>query len=100
MPLGIYTGTYWNPGYKGLTVDIKDGKLFIDASDRSMGSLVFNHVREQTEYIAELRHYQSGCSDGLIPARFLFHNDKAIKLGIELQYGEEFIWFDRVEEEV
>ncbi|KAI0906517.1 beta-lactamase/transpeptidase-like protein [Ustulina deusta] len=97
MPLSAYTGEYWNPGYHGMTVDIKDNKLFIDANDRSFGfSLVFDHVREQTEYIAHLSDYHAG-GDDLVAAKFMFHNDRAIKMGLELQ-ADEFIWFDRVEE--
>ncbi|KAI0539410.1 beta-lactamase family protein [Xylaria digitata] len=97
MPLSAYTGEYWNPGYKGLTVDIKDSKLFIDATDRSFGfSLVFDHVRDETEYIAHLRDFQAGL-EVLVPVKFMFENDKAIKLGIEFE-SPLFIWFDRVEE--
>ncbi|KAI1426374.1 beta-lactamase family protein [Xylaria sp. FL1777] len=97
MPLSAYTGDYWNPGYHGITVDIKDNKLFIDAGDRSMGFLlVLDHVREQTEYIAHMSDFQAG-GDDLIAARFTFHNDKTVKVGLELQ-GDELIWFDRVQE--
>ncbi|KAI1295132.1 beta-lactamase family protein [Xylaria venustula] len=97
MPLSAYTGEYWNPGYHGMTVAIKDGKLFIDASDRSMGfSLVFDHIREQTEYVARLRDFQE-CVDDLVAAKFMFHNDRTVKMGLQLM-DDEFIWFDRVEE--
>ncbi|KAI1165385.1 beta-lactamase family protein [Nemania serpens] len=97
MPLSAYTGEYWNPGYRGMTVAAKDNKLYIDARDRSMGySLVFDHVRGQTEYIAHLSPFQDG-GDELLAAEFRFQNDKVIKMGIELE-ADELIWFDRVEE--
>ncbi|TGJ87123.1 hypothetical protein E0Z10_g1660 [Xylaria hypoxylon] len=97
MPLSVYTGEYWNPGYRGMTVNIKDKKLFIDATDRSMGyTLVFDHVREQTEYIAHLSGFQAA-SDYLVPAKFMFENDRTTKLGLELE-DNGFVWFDRVEE--
>ncbi|GAP92347.1 putative beta-lactamase family protein [Rosellinia necatrix] len=99
MPLSAYTGEYWSPGYHGMIVTIKDDKLFVDATDRSMGyTLVFEHVRDQTEYITHLSEFFAG-SDDLIPARFMFHNDRAVKLGLELETQlDDFIWFDRVEE--
>ncbi|KAI0454433.1 beta-lactamase family protein [Xylaria acuta] len=98
MPLGAYTGEYWNPGYKGMTVNVKDGKLFVDASDRSMGFfLVFDHVCEQTEYIMHCSNFQSGESC-LMAAKFMFRNDKAIKMGLEFA-DDVFTWFDRVEED-
>ncbi|KAI8955948.1 beta-lactamase family protein [Xylaria longipes] len=94
MPLSAYTGEYWNPGYKGMNVDVKDGKLFIDASDRSMGYfLTFDHVRDQTEYIMKCCNFPSGESC-LMAAKFVFQNDTAIKMGLEFE-GDEFIWFDR-----
>ncbi|KAJ8113073.1 hypothetical protein ONZ43_g5236 [Nemania bipapillata] len=97
MPLSAYTGEYWNPGYHGMTVAIKDNKLFIDATDRSMGySLLLDHVRGQTEYIAHLSDFFEG-GDILVPAEFRFRNDRAIKMGLELE-DDEFIWFDRVED--
>ncbi|KAF2964176.1 hypothetical protein GQX73_g9404 [Xylaria multiplex] len=97
MPLSAYVGEYWNPGYKGLTVGIKDNKLFIDATDRSFGfSLAFDHVRDETEYIAHLSDLKPG-PEALIPAKFMFENDRAIKLGVEFD-GPPLIWFDRVEE--
>ncbi|KAI0861475.1 beta-lactamase family protein [Xylaria cubensis] len=95
MPLSAYTGEYWNPGYKGVTVEVKDGKLFIDGSDRSMGFLLsFDHARGQTEYIGNCSSFFSGDSY-LIEAKFMFLNDRAIKVGLQLD-GEIFIWFDRV----
>ncbi|KAI0401165.1 beta-lactamase family protein [Xylaria palmicola] len=100
MPLGAYVGEYWNPGYKGMTVGIKGDKLSVDATDRSAGGfgLVFNHIREQTEYIAHLRLFQDS-DDDLVAARFMFENDRAIKMGLELEPElDGFIWFDRVEE--
>ncbi|KAI1128189.1 beta-lactamase family protein [Nemania abortiva] len=98
-PLSAYTGKYWNTGYRGMTVAVKDNKLFIDANDRSMGyTLLFDHVRGQTEYIAHLSAFQSG-GDELIKAEFRFQNDRVVKMGLELEARiDEFIWFDRVED--
>ncbi|KAJ9264739.1 hypothetical protein DTO195F2_2190 [Paecilomyces variotii] len=54
-PLDAYTGEYWNKGYRLFTVEVKDGKLFIDATDRSMGfTLTLEHICDQTKYIAHM----------------------------------------------
>jgi hypothetical protein len=100
MPLSAYIGEYWNPGYHGLTVQIKNDKLFIDATDRSMGfTLTFDHVCEQTKYIAHLSDYPEGGDDPL-KAEFKFENDRTVKIGLHLEIElEELIWFDRVQED-
>lgn len=100
LPLSAYTGGYWNPGYHGLTVQIKNDKLFIDATDRSMGfTLTFDHVCEQTKYIAHLSDFLEGGDDPL-RAEFRLENDRAVKMGLHLEIElEELIWFDRVQED-
>ena len=100
-PLGLYTGIYQNVGYHDMVVEIKDNKLYIDASDRSMGFYVtFEHVADQTKYIAWQSDYWEG---GQEPSRAEFDfgtdrrdTDKACRVGISLD-TEELVWFDRVE---
>ncbi|KAJ4209590.1 hypothetical protein NW759_013444 [Fusarium solani] len=95
-PLGQYTGYYWNAGYHGMKVEIKDDALFINATDRSMAfTLVFEHQRDQTKYIAHLSDLWEG-GDDLIPAEFVFDGDKAVKMGLDLEplIGDK-IWFER-----
>lgn len=96
-PLGAYTGEYSNAGYHGLTVQIKNDKLFVDATDRSMGfTLVFDHVCEQTKYIAHLSDFLEG-GDEPLRAEFFFEEDRAVKMGLHFESDlEELIWFDRV----
>ncbi|KAL2211017.1 beta-lactamase/transpeptidase-like protein [Sarocladium strictum] len=53
LPLDLYTGNYWNAGYRGLTVQIQEDHLFIDANDRSLPlELVITHVSDNTSFIA------------------------------------------------
>jgi hypothetical protein len=96
QPLDVYTGEYSHPGYHTLTVQIKDDKLFIDATDRSMGfTLTFEHVGEQTRYIAHLEDCLEG-GDDLVAAQFIFANDKAIRMGLQLEISLiEMIWFEK-----
>jgi hypothetical protein len=95
LPLSTYTGEYWNVGYHGLVVQIKNDKLFIDASDRSMGfTLVFDHVCGQTKYVAQLGFCFDENEDDFIKAEFGFENDRAVKLGLGFEEElEELIWF-------
>lgn len=43
--LAAYTGRYWNEGSHGMTVQIMEGKLFVDATERSFP---FTHVRPRS----------------------------------------------------
>ena len=98
-PLELYTGAYWNEGYRGLTVEVREGKLFVDASDRSMGfTLTFEHVCGQTKFVAHLSDWTEG-GDGPCKAEFVLSGGKAVRMGIELEEEiEELILFDRVGE--
>ncbi|KAF3069829.1 Protein flp [Daldinia childiae] len=99
-PLSAYVGKYWNPGYHTITVQIKDEKLFIDATDRSFRSTItFDHVSDQTKYTARLCSiYEDG--DELLKAEFVFGGGRAIRLGIDYQdILNELIWFEFMPEE-
>lgn len=97
IPLSAYVGEYWNAGYHGMTVQVKDGGLFIDCSDRSMPfTLTFEHFYGQTKYIARMRDYFEGC-EGPFRAEFRFENDRVVKMGLHLEdYIKELIWFDKI----
>lgn len=95
-PLELYTGKYWNVGYRGMEVQIKDGELFIDATDRSMGfTLRFAHVRDQTRYTAYLTDAVEGGDDPL-EAEFVFEEGRVMRMGLQLEQAlPGLIWFDR-----
>lgn len=95
-PLEAYVGDYWNPGYRNMTVQIKDEQLFVDATDRSMGfTLTFHHVKGQTEYTAMLTD-EVELTDEPVDAEFVFKDGKAIKMGLDLEPAiKELIWFER-----
>lgn len=99
MPLCVYTGEYWNPGYHGMTVQIKDDKLFINAEERSFGfTVTFDHVCQQSKYIAHLSGILDG-GDEPLQAEFRFNNDRVVRMGVYLEDKlEDLIWFDKVEE--
>ncbi|KAH8705639.1 beta-lactamase family protein [Talaromyces proteolyticus] len=93
-PLPTYVGNYSNPGYHEMNVQVKDGKLFIDATDRSMGfTLTFEHVANQTEYIAHISDWQEG-GDDPVKARFVFEGKEVVKMGLDLEEDlDDLIWF-------
>lgn len=97
-PTSAYTGLYSHPSYHELRVEIKDGTLFADASDRSFGfTLTFHHVCNQDTFIARLRT-PFDSDDVPIKAGFKLSNGKAVSVGIHLEERiEEYIWFDRIE---
>ncbi|KAI2782719.1 beta-lactamase/transpeptidase-like protein [Daldinia loculata] len=95
MPLSAYVGKYWNPGYHTLAVQIKDEKLFIDATDRSSRcTITFDHVSDQTKYTAHLCDiYEEG--DEPLRAEFVFGGGRAIRLGLDYEeILNGLIWFE------
>ncbi|EEP80003.1 predicted protein [Uncinocarpus reesii 1704] len=98
-PLSTYLGTYWHPGYHTLVLQIENDKLFIDATDRSMGfSLTFDHVHGQTKYTAHMSDFLEG-GDVPLDAEFIFEGEKVVKMGLSLdQQLKEMIWFERLEQ--
>ncbi|KYK54824.1 beta-lactamase family protein [Drechmeria coniospora] len=97
LPLSVYKGEYWNPGYRHFQVGEKGGVLFVDANDRSMAfCLTFEHICDQTKYIAYMK---AGTERKGIPtkAEFILENGIAVRLGLQLEeFLKEYIWFDRV----
>ncbi|KAM0717832.1 hypothetical protein Q7P37_006164 [Cladosporium fusiforme] len=98
LPLEAYTGTYTNAGYHEMVVTVKDGELFVDATERSSGGffLRFEHVCQQRKYIAHLASgYEGG--DELLAAEFELEDDRAVSMGVHLEVElEELIWFKRI----
>ncbi|PYH82735.1 beta-lactamase/transpeptidase-like protein [Aspergillus uvarum CBS 121591] len=99
LPLSAYTGQYKNLGYHELLVEANEDRLFVDATDRSFGFvLTFNHVGEQSKYIARLKDYLDGFEIS-IAAEFALEDGKAVSLGLGLEEEmEDLVWFAKVEE--
>lgn len=93
-----YTGTYSNVGYKDMVVEIKDDRLYIDATDRTMGFyLHLEHFKDQDKYIAHSEDYYDGAKGKLaVKFRFEGNNDRPASMGVDLEEGVgDYIWFDR-----
>lgn len=98
LPLGAYTGTYTSRGYHEMVVTVKDGELFVDATDRTSGGFVvhFEHVGQQTKFIARLTLMLEG-DDDCTAAEFKLEGERAVSMGLHLEAElEELIWFDKV----
>lgn len=105
MPLTAYTGHYWNPGYRGMRVEVRSGHLFIDATDRAFPiELTLEHMEGQTLYRLRIRSGEAmggmAFEDPDGRAEFRFDNDRAVRMGLRVAGDlEEPIWFDRVGDE-
>jgi hypothetical protein len=99
IPLTAYVGKYWHPGYHSMNLQIQDGKLFIDATDRSMGfTLTFEHSSDPTRWTAYLCDMFEGGEDP-VRAKFVLEDGRATKMGLDLEpVLKEFIWFDVVKD--
>lgn len=97
--LESYVGVYHSAGYGDVEVQLKDGKLFIDANDRSFGfTLTLVHVCDQTKFAANLVCGEEfGSEDcGYMKAEFEIEDDRVTKLGIDFEEDiGEYIWFTR-----
>ncbi|CAK4030842.1 Hypothetical predicted protein [Lecanosticta acicola] len=99
MPLNAYTGSYFNAGYHGLVVQVQGEKLFIDASDRSMGfTLTLEHMCSGKTFLAHLQDAADPTDTDQLKAEFQCEGDRALKMGLHLEADlDDLIWFDRVD---
>lgn len=94
-----YVGRYWNVGYHEMAVEIREGKLFVDASDRSMGFyLRLEHVCDQTKFIGHLEDCYDGTKEE-VPVQFKIEYGKVVSFGMkdEATY-DEYVWYERMEQ--
>ncbi|KAF4992504.1 hypothetical protein FDECE_13693 [Fusarium decemcellulare] len=98
VPLSAYTGDYWSAGYRGMKVEVKDGKLFMDCFERSGPfTLTLDHVCGGNKFVAHLFNSLDGFT---VPfsAEFKLENGKAVSMGLDFEEDlDGLIWFDRVE---
>lgn len=99
LALSTYTGEYWNGGYKGIKVTQKQGRLFVDARDRSVGfTLEFRHICNQAKYIAYMVETSEQDVRAPLKAEFVLEGEKAVQLGLTLEDAwDGYVWFKRVD---
>lgn len=103
MPLATYVGDYWNVGYKGMVVRIKDDHLYIDASDRTMAfALDLEHISNNTNFIGTIYDMLAAREEvDKIKVEFRFGaENKVARMGIDQESSLEgqLIWYDKVQE--
>ena len=114
--LDAFVGNYVHPGYGTFKVEVPDGDLYIDATDRGFPcTFTFEHMRtwqDANEQGSPIRSSMvanlvptRGSPDEYLPAQFVFgalgesgESVRATKMAILLEDtlpDEEMIWFDR-----
>ncbi|KAM0470647.1 hypothetical protein ACHAP7_009444 [Fusarium lateritium] len=97
LELVLYTGNYWNPGYRNMKVEIKIDQLFIDATDRSLGFTAYlQHQGEGLRFDAHVRDaFDIGAE--ILRTEFVIDNGTVARMGMDLEpLVNDLIWFDRV----
>ncbi|KAM0310955.1 hypothetical protein ACHAPQ_012440 [Fusarium lateritium] len=97
LELVSYTGNYWNPGYRSMKVEIKTDRLFIDATDRSLGFTAYlQHQEDGLRFDAHVRDaFDTGAE--ILRTEFVVDNRAVVRMGIDLEpLVNDLIWFDRV----
>jgi hypothetical protein len=96
-------GRYFNAGYKGLVLEVKDGKLVADGSDRGFPwVMTFSHLTGP-RFVAALRDvWGAGTYTEKMKAEFRFGGDgkvEAVGVAMEPRMEDHLIWFDLVRNE-
>ncbi|KAM0351085.1 hypothetical protein ACHAPU_002867 [Fusarium lateritium] len=99
LPLVAYTDSYWNAGYKNMTVEIKDEQLFIDATDRSLGFTArLKHKRDGAMFDAHVKDAFETSAE-VLDIQFVIGDGKVLRMGMDLEpVINDLIWFDKVED--
>ncbi|KAH0394044.1 beta-lactamase/transpeptidase-like protein, partial [Aureobasidium melanogenum] len=100
IPIEAYLGRYHNRGYRDVTVQEKDGLLFIDGRDRSMPfTMLLEHVSDDTVFRGYLA---DDTGEDVVPVRFLCNPEGQVStIGMVLEPAldnDYFIWFTRTPE--
>ena len=91
-------GSYHNVGYKGLVLEMKDGKLVADYSDRCFPyMLAFEHLTGN-KFTVEMHGVWQGKLYDTIQGEIRTEGGQvtAIGVGLEKDVKGGLIWFDRV----
>jgi hypothetical protein len=102
-PLGIdlekLAGRYHNVGYKGVVLEMEDGKLVADCSDRCFPfKLTFKHLTG-SPFSIEMRGLWDNVVYQECKGEVRVEGGEAVAVGLGLEEDVEggLIWFDRVE---
>ena len=102
IPETSYCGTFYNAGYRNITIQLSDGDLYIDAVDRSEPFIMrLEHVKDNREFRGYITA-DDGAGEDEMPIEFrLDAENNVITVGFiwELALGSEyFFWHNRISE--
>jgi hypothetical protein len=97
VPLEQFVGTYHDAGYKDLVLEMKDGKLVADCTDRCFPfMLTFEHLTANM-FVVEKRYTWEGTTEKL-RGEVQIEDGKVIAVGVDLEEDVDgHIWFKRLE---
>jgi len=100
VPEEKYCGTFYNAAYRGITIGLLKGELYIDAADRSEPfSMVLEHVKDNREFRGYITADDGGGEDGIAVEFRLDGEDNVVAVGFnwEAELGNKyFFWHDRI----
>ena len=98
VPLEAIVGSYHNVGYKSLAIEMKDGMLVADCTDRCFPyMLTFAHLSGNT-FAVEMHGVWEGKLYSTIRGEIRIEAGEVVAVGVGLESDVKggLIWFDRV----
>jgi hypothetical protein len=99
VPMEKMVGRYYDVGYKGLVLEMKNGKLVADCSDRCFPyTLNFEHLTGN-KFTVEMHGVWEGRLYSTIRGEIRVEGETVVAVGVGLETDVEggLIWFDRVD---
>jgi CubicO group peptidase (beta-lactamase class C family) len=102
VPMDNYCGSFYNAGYRGITIQLQEGDLYIDAADRSEPfNMRLEHVKDNREFRGYITA-KNGAGEDEMPVEFRLdveNNVTAVGFNWEPALGSKyFFWHDRISE--
>ena len=102
VPEEKYCGAFWNAGYRGVTIQLEDGELFIDAADRSEPfKMILEHVKDNRHFRGYITADDGGGEDELAVEFRLDEENNVTAAGFnwEPELGSKYMfWHERISE--
>ncbi|KEQ75228.1 beta-lactamase/transpeptidase-like protein [Aureobasidium namibiae CBS 147.97] len=99
VPAEKYCGTFFNAAYRGVTIEMQDGDLYIDAADRSEPfDMVLEHVKDNREFRGYITADDGRGEDGIAVEVRLDEKDDVVAVGFnwDPELGSKyFFWHER-----
>jgi len=100
LPEEKYCGTFFNAAYRGVTIQLQDGDLYVDAADRSEPfSMVLEHVKDNREFRGYITADDGGGEDQIAVEFRLDVERNAVAVGFnwEPELGSKYLfWHEKM----